>query len=57
MFVYRVEKSKLSKCLAPLVLLTFEFLQDFRGIVYYQKTVDACVTGDSITVLLKMFGN
>ena len=35
----------------------FEFFQDFRGIIYYPQTVDACIPGDSITVLLKMFGN
>ena len=35
----------------------FEFLEDFRGIIYYPKTVDACISGDFITVLLKMLVN
>ena len=36
---------------------SINFFQDFRSITYYPKTVDAYVPGDSITVLLKMFGN
>ena len=58
MFVYRVEKSKLSKCLAffcPIKL--FQFFKDFRGIVDNPKTIDACVPGDAFAVLFKMIGN
>ena len=55
MLVQRVEKSKLSKCLAPLVALTFlSFFKDLCSIDN-PKTVDSCVSCDPFTILCKMF--
>ena len=49
--MYRVEKSKLSKCLAPLVLLNFFITSTVLSMI--QKQLAPCVPGDPFAVLLK----